>query len=178
MKVQYALMLGLLVAVGCQDNDKSTKKSRKSSSDTRMNKMAELSAADRQFVLAAASGGNFEMLSSELALTRPIDAKTKSFAQRMIKDHGAAGSELMTIAARKDVTIPTRLMAKHQSMLDGLRKASDADFQGKYHQAQMAAHDEAIALFETAAKDVTDPDLKAFATKTLPTLKEHKAAMH
>jgi putative membrane protein len=178
MKVQYALALSLLVAVGCQDNDKSTDKSSKKMSDTSSMKNTDLSAADRQFILTAASSGNFEVLSSELALTKPVDAKTRTFAQRMVTDHTKVNSELMTLAGRKGVTVPTKLMAKHEQMLDELRKTSDDGFQKKYHDAQMAGHDEAIALFEKTSKDANDPDIKAFATKNLPALKEHKQMMH
>lgn len=178
MKVHYALVLGLLVAAGCQDNDKSADHSSRKSSETKMSaKSTELSAADKQFILTAASSGNFEVLSSELALTKPVDQKTKTFAQRMVKDHSAANGELMTLAARKDVTVPTKLMAKHQQTLDDLRKASDNEFQSKYNQAQMAGHDEAIALFQTTSQSASDADVKAFATKTLPVLKEHKQLM-
>jgi putative membrane protein len=34
-------------------------------------------------------------------------------------------------------------------------------------------HEEAVSLFEKQAKNGKDGDLKAFAEKTLPTLKEH-----
>ncbi len=40
--------------------------------------------------------------------------------------------------------------------------------------AQEKAHDEAVGLFRSAAKSVTDPGLKAFVEKTLPTIEEHQ----
>ena len=40
---------------------------------------------------------------------------------------------------------------------------------------QVRAHTEALALFQTFAEAGKDPDFKAFAAATLPTLEEHKA---
>jgi len=34
-------------------------------------------------------------------------------------------------------------------------------------------HEEAVSLFDEEAKTGKDPELKAFAAKTLPTLKDH-----
>jgi hypothetical protein len=39
---------------------------------------------------------------------------------------------------------------------------------------QVRAHDKTVALFEQAAQQCQDADLKQWAAKTLPTLKEHQ----
>lgn len=44
-----------------------------------------------------------------------------------------------------------------------------------YDHMQLQAHEEAVALFEQYARDGDNPDLKAWAAKTLPHLKEHLA---
>ena len=38
---------------------------------------------------------------------------------------------------------------------------------------QVSAHKEAVSLFERYAKDGDNPELKSFASKTLPHLQEH-----
>lgn len=50
-----------------------------------------------------------------------------------------------------------------------------ADFDKAYAEQMVKDHDKTVALFEDAAKNAVDADLKAFANKTLPTLKAHQA---
>ena len=47
------------------------------------------------------------------------------------------------------------------------------DFDKAYVEAMVDGHKKAVKLFTDAAQNCKDPDLKAFATKTLPTLKMH-----
>lgn len=133
-----------------------------------------LNEADRTFITNAAFGGMFEVQSSELATTAAQDAEVKEFARKMIADHTAANNELKALAAAKHVAVPANLDVKHQKMLTKLAEQDESGFDKAYGKAQMKAHDEAVSLFEKAAAEATDPQVKAFAAKTLPTLKHHK----
>jgi len=128
---------------------------------------------DVKFVQGATSGGLLEVKSSELALKKSVSADVKKFAQLMVDDHTKAHKELLALLKRKGIEPPNDLMPLHQAMLDRLTKAAAGGFDKEYWTSQLAAHEEAVALFEAEAKNGQDVDLKAFATKTLPTLKEH-----
>lgn len=55
-----------------------------------------------------------------------------------------------------------------------LSSADGQDFDRRYAESMgVEAHRETIALFEKASKEARDPEVKAFATKTLPNLREH-----
>jgi putative membrane protein len=171
-----------MLAVGCQDNDRDSDMSSRtgargqamSANDGKMTNPGSLSKADQQFVVNAASGGMFEVQSSQMALSRANDAATKKFAQQMVNDHTKVNNELATIVTRKGGSVPTQMVERHQKMLDTLSEANSDEFQKAYHRRQVMAHDEAINLFEGAAKAVDDADLKAFASKNLSALKMHK----
>lgn len=62
----------------------------------------------------------------------------------------------------------------HQAVLDRLEAAEDDAFDQVYVEAQIAAHDEAVALFQAFATGDPDGALKAFAVQTLPTLVQHQ----
>ena len=136
-----------------------------------------LTADDREFVEQALHGGMFEVKSSELALKEQVSSETRSFAQMMVDDHGKANRELEGLASKKGFHAPVGLDTDHQKKLDKLATLDGSAFEQAYLDAQREGHDAAIELFERAAKDCKDPELKSFASRTLPTLRKHRAEL-
>lgn len=133
-----------------------------------------LSPEDGAFVNKAAMGGLAEVQYGNLALQKAQSADVKSFAQKMVTDHGAANQELQALASTKGMTLPTELTGTHKAGYDHLNMLSGAEFDKAYMQHMVADHQTDIAEFEKAASSATDSELKAFASKTLPILQQHK----
>jgi putative membrane protein len=130
---------------------------------------------DEEFVTKAASGGMFEVESSKAAKNGAASAEVKKFADKMIADHTKANQELLDLAKKANLTVPTKMTDDHQKLLDRVKGARGQEFDPAYLDAQVKAHTEAVALFENASKGLKNADLKAFAEKTLPALKDHLA---
>ncbi len=126
---------------------------------------------DAEFVTKAASGGMFEVLSGKMATEKATKAEVKAFAERMVGDHSKTNDELKTIATKAGLAVPSTLAAHHEKMLEQLKGAPN--FDAAYMDAQLKAHAEAVALFTAASNSVKNADLRAFAEKTLPVLKQH-----
>jgi putative membrane protein len=128
----------------------------------------------QEFVNKAAGSNMFEIDSSKVALERAKSQEVKAFAQQMIDDHTKAGEELkQTVSKIGSGPVPETLDAEHKADLSALSNKSGADFDRAYSLAQRKAHDDAVTLFSGFADSGAQPDLKAFAAKTLPTLKDH-----
>jgi putative membrane protein len=126
-----------------------------------------------KFAAKAAQGGMAEVEMGRLAVQRGTDSAVKEFGQRMVVDHTRANEELKAIAARKHIQLPSDLDSDQKSKLDKLSKLSGAEFDKEYMEAMVKDHEEDVEDFQTQAKDGNDPDIKAFAAKTLPTLQSH-----
>jgi putative membrane protein len=137
-----------------------------------------LGAMDTEFITKAALGGLFEVQSSELAVSQATTQFVRDFAQMMVLDHGDANRELETLARGKGAVVPKELDEEHESRLATLRDQKGVDFDRQYRDMQTTAHKDAIALFERAASTCEDPELKAFAAKLLPTLREHQQKLN
>jgi putative membrane protein len=128
------------------------------------------SAAD--FVKQAAVSDMFEIESSKLAEQR-ADASSKKFAAKMIHDHTATSSELKGLAGKAKLDVPSAMDSSHQDKLDKLKGLQGADFDKEYDSIQQSAHKDAVDLFERYARSGDNRDIKAFAAKHLPHLKQH-----
>lgn len=136
---------------------------------------AALDKKDLEFMQKAAIAGNFEIQSSELAKTRATDPTLKSFAEMMVIDHTHLADGLTVLAQKKTVTLPTLLDDEHGKMLEDLsREESNEEFDQAYAELMDDSHDDAVDLFEDAAKDSRDADIQAFAQQALPVLKMHQ----
>jgi len=128
---------------------------------------------DAAFAVKAADAGLAEIELGKLALEKASDQRIKDFAEKMVSDHEKANDELMTIATRHNITLPPVVSKDHADKQRKLREKSGTEFDREYIDVMVKGHDNVVSLFEDASSDAQNADLKAFATKTLPTLKGH-----
>jgi putative membrane protein len=132
-----------------------------------------LSSADQAFVKEAAIGGMAEVDLGQLAASKATNPDVKQFGQRMVDDHGKANDELKSWASKNSVNLPTELDAKHKAEHARLEKLSGDAFDRAYMTLMVEDHTKDVAAFEKQSKSAKDADLKAWVTKTLPTLQDH-----
>ncbi|KFE99174.1 membrane protein [Chryseobacterium formosense] len=138
-----------------------------------VNDAKALSDQDKTFVDAAAKGGMMEVMMGEFAATNATNASVKSLGQKIAKDHKMANEELKKWAATVNYSLPSSMDAAQQKMHDDLTAKKGADFDKAYVDMMVNDHKKDIAAFKKQSADGTDANLKAFATKTIPTLENH-----
>ena len=136
-------------------------------------KAAGVSGGDTAFVKKAADGGMAEVALAKLAQEKASNADVKSFAEKLERDHAKANDELKDVAARKSIVLPTSQSKNHQALHDKLAKLSGAEFDKAYVAAMLEDHQKDVREFARVASGGGDADVKAFASKILPTLKDH-----
>ena len=135
--------------------------------------MAGMSSQDHKFVMETAMGGLKEVELGRVAAQQGATDAVKQFGQRMVDDHTNANTELMTLATSKGMTLPAELDEKHRADVTKLSSMTGAAFDRAYAKMMVNDHKKKVDNFEKQSTKGTDPDIKAFATKTLPTVQEH-----
>jgi putative membrane protein len=174
------LMVGSLC--GCSTSTEENKSTANANSTINANATARTSpvttapttASDTNFVNTVAMDGMAEVELGRLAVQKAKSPEVKQFAQRMVADHSKANVELKQLASNKNVTLPAEPNAQQKADKDRLSKLSGAEFDREYMTLMTAGHDKAVAAFEDESRNGKEVDVKAWASKILPTLKEHQ----
>jgi putative membrane protein len=138
------------------------------SDNVMMSKSAEI-----KFVKDAAIGGLTEVELGKLASQKATSDSVKQFGQKMVDDHSKANEQLKTLASQKKIDVPSSLDSKHQSRVDKLSQLSGAEFDRAYIKDQLKDHQQDVSEFRRESENGSDPDIKKWASDTLPTLEQH-----
>nr|GFC26388.1 hypothetical protein [Tanacetum cinerariifolium] len=130
-------------------------------------------AFDSKFLTKAASGGMLEVQLGQQIIQKAITPDAKSFAQQMVTDHTKANEELKSLAAKKNIVLPTTLGKDQQKVYDDVLAEKGIELDKKYISAMLDDHKEDIAEYQEAVTKASDADIKTFAQKNVPVLEMH-----
>jgi putative membrane protein len=77
------------------------------------------------------------------------------------------------VAQQENVTLPSDISKRDQATYDKLAKLSGEAFDRAYARDMVKDHQNDIAAFQQEASNGQDPQIKSFASDTLPTLQDH-----
>ena len=109
------------------------------------------------------------MAISQIAVSRATNPQVRECAQMLVSDHGPVNQELKTFAAAHSVDLSMKTVNT-----DKWQKKDD-DFDKDYVAKMLSEHKETVNLFEKQSTKGDNPELKAWAAKTLPALQAHLA---
>ena len=170
LQMAVVALIGLgLSAHAAEKKDEKKASPSPSASTSKSPAPAALSDKDKSFMKDAAKGGMMEVEMGKMAQQKGQSAEVKKIGGMMVSDHTKANNELMGIAKKKGVD----LSKEKPSM----KKLNDASFDKEYIDAMVKDHEKDLSEFQAEAKNGSDADVKAFASKTSAVIKKHLDAV-
>jgi putative membrane protein len=126
---------------------------------------------DRDFIRHVEYGLRRETANSQLVAAKADRGALREFAQRVVATQEEIGRELSRLAEKRKVKLATTADGQRpvQTQLD----PRAANFEQVYLQLMTQDHQRAVRLFSDAAEHSNDADVRAFARKFLPVLRQH-----
>lgn len=126
------------------------------------------------YMMMAAAGDQFEIQSSQLALSKATSWDVRQLAQMLIDDHTLMSSKLAATALASGLAPPApTLTPDQQQMLNELQAASSFEFEQLFLKKQVIAHEMALALHSNYAALGDTPSLRAVASGAVPIIQMH-----
>ncbi len=156
-----AAAIGLMIMPGCEREEE-----RGGAGSPRVQ-------GDHAFLASACQINLTEVEAGRLAMEKGGHEDVKRFGHHMMEDHTQWNEDLVAFAKKKGVALPGQPDEAQKKAVADLAKLSGTEFDKKYVGMMVADHAKAVALFEDKAKRAQDPDVRAWAEKTVPKLREH-----
>ena len=132
-----------------------------------------LNASDTKFIKLTGESGMAEVKLATLGSQKAERADVKDFATMLVTDHTKVNNELSDLAKNKGVELSAMIAPKDADAFKDMENTSGKDFDKAFLDHMEKSHKAGIARFEDAEKDAKDGELKAWISKTLPTLRSH-----
>ena len=135
--------------------------------------------SDADFVRDVATKNMAEIELSRMAVDKAMNPVIKSFAQRVIDDHSAAGDKLKSAVSGQPIEWPAQLDDEHRKTAGELAKKQGADFDRDYLEAIVEGQQDLAAKLESRLDVQSLSDWKTAAAGRTHTnaLPEPKIAM-
>ena len=170
---QIALALVATVAMACGGSD--TRNDRAASGGTAgaAGTAGSAGSAEEGFVKEQLADGDAEVALGRLAQERATSPQVKDFAKMMVADHQKAGEDLKQIASKHNIAPDPDKHDDHNDVRERLTKLTGAEFDREYMQAMVDDHQKAVNDVEGKAENSDNPEVRQWASKALPTLRQH-----
>jgi putative membrane protein len=128
---------------------------------------------DVQFVTQSASASMLQIQLSEAALERGVSPEVKTFAEKMVRDHRTMLAELQNTADQSRIMLPQTLGKADQEVYDNITAKQGIGFDVEYIKAMAGQHKNLLGNYEDIAEDGINMDVKQYASKQLPVIRQH-----
>jgi len=133
----------------------------------------KVDSADAKFAIAAEGDNLAEVYLSVIALQITKDVKIKEFADSVIIGHTKLNDQLSAIAKTKNIQIPSYVSPGRQKNAQTIAKKTGKEFDRAYLSEIEKGSLQSIKLYQSAAVDVKDAQLKEFAAKAVVFIKKY-----
>jgi len=131
----------------------------------------------QQFMAAAASGAQFEIQASQLALENSQNPAVRSLATTLITDHTRLGQQLFAAASTAGLIPPQPIMNAQDAAAFIALQTNKVSFDLAWEAAQWKAHTDSLTLMQDYAQNGAVPALQSFALTAIPVIQQHLAIL-
>jgi putative membrane protein len=172
-KAYVAILIAVIMGASACDNNKAEDPKEVAEEKNEQKFDNKANEKDAEFLVAAAEINREEISLGQLAQQKSSMTHVKELGKMMEVEHSKSLTDVTALAKTKNISLPTALTENGQDAYKKLNEKTGNNFDKDYCDMMVKGHKDAVALFEKAATECTDADIKAWASATIPALQAH-----
>jgi putative membrane protein len=132
-----------------------------------------LSSRDAKFIREAAEGNNAEIQMGQMVAQRTQDPQVRAYADKLVRDHTQANRELRQIAESRGIDMPQGPSRSDERSMRRMQAMNGRELDREAVDHWVKDHKKDIKEYDKEARRASDPQVKQYATMSLPTLRDH-----
>jgi putative membrane protein len=129
--------------------------------------------SDAEFLRMAAEADMTAAHIGKMAEDRAANGEIKDFGKKLAQDHTSDYNQVFQLAAKTGESVPKAIDKRDDHEIAALDKRKGTAFDRAFLTEESAAHEKLIKEFRQEAEHGSNPDIKAYANKTLPIIEQH-----
>jgi len=129
---------------------------------------------DALFAAEAASASMLEVQLGEAALETAVSPEVKQMAQELVQANQQMLNELQQVATQANFVLPSTLGSRHHEVYQEITGKTGIAFDIAYINRLGEHHNELIERYEDMAENGQVMELKQYASRQLPLLRQHQ----
>ncbi|HEX4809291.1 MAG TPA: DUF4142 domain-containing protein [Bryobacteraceae bacterium] len=134
---------------------------------------ASISKQDAQFMKVAAEADMVCAHVGQIAESSAAAGSVRDLGKKLVQDHTANYQELTELASKTGESIPKAIEKQDQPEIRQLDRVKGRTFDHAFLTHEVADHEKLIKAFKAEAEHGQNPELKAYANKSLPVVESH-----
>ncbi|SFG62781.1 DUF4142 domain-containing protein [Pontibacter chinhatensis] len=167
-------LLVLVLATACGTNDSISQAAEQSMQQFEAAGVQEDMKNDALFAAEAASASMLQVQLGEAATGKAVSPEVKGLAEEMVTAHQGILNDLRDMADRGNFVLPTTLGDAHHKVYQEVTDKSGISFDLSYLRRIVDQNRELLERYEDIAKNGKVMELKQYASKQVPLLKQHQ----
>lgn len=173
MLLGIGLIAFMLTSCKSETKTEDTKEAAEDQNEAQLDKVpSEKDEAD--FFVDVAEIDLAEIELGNLAQQKSMNSDVKKYGEMLVSDHTKSSTELKELANSRQLTLPSSVTDEGKDQYNKLNAESGLDFDKKFIDMAIDAHEKAIKIMEQAStNDDNDEAVKKWASDKVPALTKH-----
>lgn len=129
---------------------------------------------DARFLVDAKSYSILLEQLAELATREGYSRVVSTYAGKMLQDHRSLNEQLMKVAEKQKIALPSKMSETHQQLFDNLKNTERREFDRVFAQTAERVYEDNIQMYKNVATTADNDEIRSFAASKLSLLRTNE----